>query len=132
DDLLVDIQQVVGPAMPLLHHDLAAGDALGREKVECLLVLHRPTGIIELAIDEYARTLLRRQPRVVITGVHCRQPSHWLTCRSSARRSLHRRGLRDPLQLPTRVLSNELTPPAQDAVRSARITDVRVRVLALT
>lgn len=56
--------------MALRHHRFAAGNPLGGEQVEVLLVLDRPPGISELAVDERARTLLRRQPRVVITGIH--------------------------------------------------------------
>jgi len=35
-------QQVVGAAVTRLHHDLAAGDTVGGEQVEALLVLHHP------------------------------------------------------------------------------------------
>jgi hypothetical protein len=40
-----------------------------------LLVLHRPPGIAsELAVDQHARALLRRQLGVAITGIHYSQP----------------------------------------------------------
>lgn len=56
--------------MALRHDGLETSHPVGGEQVEVLLVLDRPTGIGELAIDEHARTLLRRQSRVVITGIH--------------------------------------------------------------
>lgn len=82
DDLLVDIQEVVRAAVTLLHHDLATSHALGGEKVQVLLVLDRPAGISKLAIDEHACTLLRRQIRIVITGIH-RAPAYGRDRRTS-------------------------------------------------
>ena len=46
-------------------------DAVSGEEVEVLLVLDRPPGISELAVDEHTCALLRRQFEVVVAGVHC-------------------------------------------------------------
>ena len=84
NDALVDVEQVVGPAVALLHDDLAAGDALGGEEVEVLLlVLDRPPGIGELAVDEHACALLSRQFRIVV-GSHYRSP-YWGEATSTSR-----------------------------------------------
>jgi len=74
--LLVDVEQVVRPAMPFLHDDLATGHALRGKEVEVLLVLHRPPGVSKLAVDEHARTLLRRQPLNTGTLAHRAQDTY--------------------------------------------------------
>jgi hypothetical protein len=70
DDLRVDVQQVVSTAMAGLHDSLPAGHPIAGEQIEVLLVLDRPSGVAELAVDQHACALLRRQPLVVITGIH--------------------------------------------------------------
>jgi hypothetical protein len=72
DDLRVDVEQVVSTAMAGLHHSLPAGDPIAGEEVEVLLVLDRPSGVAELAVDQHACALLRRQPRILNTGIHGR------------------------------------------------------------
>jgi len=62
--------------MPLLHDDLATGDALRGIEVEVLLVLHGPPSISKLAVDEHARTLLRRQPLITRTLAHRAQDTY--------------------------------------------------------
>ena len=45
-------------------------EAITGEQVQVLLVLHRPPGISELAVDEHTGALLRRQLGVATTGSH--------------------------------------------------------------
>jgi hypothetical protein len=72
--LAVDVEQVVSPAMTGLHDYLAHRDTGSSEEVEVLPVLNPPPRVGQLPVDQHARTLLRRQLGVAITGIHCSQP----------------------------------------------------------
>ncbi|MGI8577769.1 MAG: hypothetical protein ACR2KG_07590 [Nocardioidaceae bacterium] len=61
----VDVQQVVGPAVPGGHDRLSDGYPVGGEQVQPLAVLHSPAGIAQLAVDEHPCALLGRQSLAV-------------------------------------------------------------------
>ena len=69
DDMLVDVEQIIGPAVPSRHHLFADGDSrrgiVASEKVLVLTALDVPTGLGQLTIDLHPRALFRRQPAIV-------------------------------------------------------------------
>lgn len=83
DNLPLDVEEVVGPAVARLHDHLTAGHAIAGEQVQAALVLHRPTGVSKLTVDEHACTLLRRQLPLLHIGIHRCQPMPGMRFRGS-------------------------------------------------
>ncbi len=70
DDTLVHVEQVVGSTVCGRHCRLAARNALRGEQVERPAVLHRPTRVGELSVDEHAGARLRSKAVGVVPEVH--------------------------------------------------------------
>ena len=70
---LVDVKQVVGSSVGGGHDDHAHHGTYGCEEIEVALVLHRPAGVRELAVDEHAGALLRRKE---VRNVRCGHGAH--------------------------------------------------------
>ena len=54
DGVLVDVEQVVRPAVALCHDDLTDRDPRAGDEVQALPVLHHPAGIVELPVNQDA------------------------------------------------------------------------------
>ncbi len=70
DRLLVDVEQVVDAAVPGPHDHLPDRDALGGEQVQRRLVLHGPSGLRQLPVDQHPSALLRLQAVGVVRLSH--------------------------------------------------------------
>jgi hypothetical protein len=82
--LLVDVDQVIRPAMTPSHDDLTDRDSLSCEEVEVPAVLHNPANFAELAVNQDPGTLFSGEALLVshaffpltITASHYRGRTH--------------------------------------------------------
>jgi hypothetical protein len=72
---LLDVQQVVDPAMAWRQHHLTHRHAGTGEQVHVFAVLHSPAGGAQLAVDQHPGALLRLQTEVVVRWRHGRKAS---------------------------------------------------------